>query len=149
MTHLISGIVATLIGIAVIALACYGSKKNSSKNSRCTAVTEGTVIAFEQKEYVENDHSDNPSTYIEKYYYPIYEYFVNGERYEVQSSFGKKTEDVSMLGQKKPILYNPENCSECYISGESYKKVFKIFNVVGIIILIAGLVNFLLYFLMK
>ena len=145
---LAGGIVATLVGIVVLVLSIRGSKKYVSKKQRCTSVVDGTLIRFEKKEYLNND-KDNQKNYPEIYYYPVYEYIVDGERYEVQSSFGKQKEDMTLLGVRKQIFYNADNCSECYIIGEDMKKAYKVINAVGIILLIVGVVNFLLFFLAK
>lgn len=147
MIFLLSGIAVTVIGVVVLILAIYGNKKYISKNIRCTASTDGTLVRYEKKNFVENN-SDG-STYNESYFYSVYEYFVNDQRFEVQSGYGKRTITEPLIGQKKQIWYNPENCSECFISGEDLSKAYGIAKIIGIVLIAVGVVDLLAYLATK
>ena len=76
-------------------------------------------------------------------YFPVYEYFVNENKYEVlgrvgiQPYFGETKEEKvdSLIGQKKEIIYNPLNCAECLVKEDNINSAFKVVKVLGILFL--------------
>lgn len=143
MTYLICGIVAAIIGMAFIVFSIYGKKNYYLKKQRCTATADGKLIRFAKKEYQRG--GDDDPTYYDLCYFPVYEYTVDGQRYEVQGSRGRSKPDESLIGQSQQILYNPEKCSESYVSGENIKHAFTIIQVVGIILIVVGIINLSLF----
>ena len=144
MTTLFAGIICILVGIGLLIFAVYGRKKYLAKRERCTAKVDGRIVRLAEK--VHSRDSDDYPTSFETYYYPIYEYFVAGQKYEVQSANGKSKADQSLIGQTKQICYNPNNCAESYVNGENANLAFNIAKILGIILVVAGLINILMYF---
>ena len=145
MTYLITGIVGIVVGLAVLILSIYVKKSHNSKQKRCTAVVDGKLTSFAKKEFMRDDDTSNFSDVC---YYPVYEYFVDGKRYEVQSSRAMKKADKTLLGQVKQICYNPKKCSESYVSGENIKIAFATMKIVSVIFFAIGVGSLLMYFLL-
>ncbi len=151
---LISGIVATLGGIIALFFSIFGNKGYYNKKERCTAITEGTIIRFEIRRH---KYNNNGTRYYDVVYYPIYEYFVNDNKYEVMQRIGiqvyyKETKEEkvdSLLGTKKEIFYNPNNYAESYVSGEDINFAYKTAKLLGTILLVIGIIELLIFLLSK
>lgn len=150
---LFSGIIGILFGLIVLLFSIYGKKSYLEKKSKCIATTEGTIIRFEKRRYINNSENH---TY-ETIYYPVYEYIVNGKKYEVMGRYGKgvyyketiEEKVYSLMGQKKDIFYNPTNYCESYVSGEDLNSSYKIAKILGIILLVIGIFNLLIFLILK
>ena len=92
---------------------------------------ESTIIDYEKHEDSDGDES----------YYPIVEYYVDGQRYTTQSHIGSGKPSI---GEKIIIKYDPNNPSNALVpigsSGEIFGKIVgTIITVIGISLLISSL----------
>ena len=140
------GFIVILIGIFLLYIAVFGNREYIEKRKRCTAITEGTFITFVEKELPET-HFDQ--TYYVKYYFPVFEYFVDENRYEVQSNFGETKAEESFINQKKKICYNPNKYEESYVSGENLNKAYCVIKIASVIFLGAGIIDIILFFIIR
>ena len=120
---LIEGIISCLISLGLRFLYTSTVKYDSDMKKRCIAAANSTFVAFAKKEI--RSHFDGPPIY-NKYFFPIYEYYVNGNRYEVQSSNGIGKDDVK----------------------EDISEGFKTIKMLEIIFFALGLFFIILYFLL-
>lgn len=143
---IIVGIIGISIGLFLLWFAINSEKEYLKKKSRCTAITEGHFIKFNEKEHAESRFDKNH--YI-KYYYPIYNYFLNNQKYEIESSYGYRTENISSINRQKQIYYNPNKPDESYIANENLNRAYKTVKALGIIFIIAGIIDIILHFIIK
>ena len=101
-----------LLGVLLIWFGTKLWKKANAENSeyqkRYSGCTTLRVIGVEKQEREERD-SNEPGeiTYVTSYT-PIYEYTVNGQRYEYHTRLGSSI-DQYPVGKEYPGYYNPEN----------------------------------------
>lgn len=143
---LVCGIVGILIGILLEFLVVFSKNHFKDMQKRCIKLVEGKFVKL-----VENKSLNLSSEYsrYEIYYYPIYEFYVDEKRYEVQSRYGHRKNDKSLVDKKKIIYYNPNDISECYIKGENLKKAYLAIKILGIILVGIGVFDIVLFFIIK
>ena len=56
------------------------------------------------------------------FYFPIYEFEVNGEKYKIRDTTGHTNQNNFEIGSIVEIKYNPENPEECYKEGDFFSK---------------------------
>lgn len=129
------------LGVIFAVLRNHSKKKFDQKKRICRNGTNATVVRIVKKRIRRSD-MDSFS------WYPTYEYYVNGIRYEKESTFGNKKK-LFQEGQLVEIYYNPANPEEFYVPAEKAEgsvMIFTIFAVtyiaIAIIILIVMLVLF-------
>lgn len=141
---LIEGIISCLISLCLRFLYTSTVKYDSDMKKRCIATANSTFVAFAKKEI--RSHFDGPPIY-NKYFFPIYEYYVNGNRYEVQSSNGIGKDDESLIEKNKLVYYNPNKYEESFVK-EDISEGFKTIKMLEIIFFALGLFFIILYFLL-
>lgn len=135
-----------LVGVFLLYIAISVERKYLKKKERCTVKGEGVLVKFREDKTTVT-HEDYIS-YI-TYYYPIYEYVVDDKKYEVESSLGESNRNIVLLGEKKEIFYNPNNCEESYISGENPNSCLNKIKILGIIFLVIVIVEILIALIIK
>ena len=113
-----------------------------SKIKYSKAVTEdaivvtGTIIAH---------YSNNVTRKYKTLYYPVYEYIVNGKKYELISNIATKKRGRN-VGTKVKIVYDPDTCEAFCVSDMRMQgRFYLIFSAVGILT-VALVTNSLLRF---
>ena len=129
-------------GIIFIALAIYLKSKTDSLITKCTSMCNG--ISNQIGEIIRETHNnlDNGPLYLkEKFYFPIYEFEVQGKKYKTRGTLEYDAQEKIKLGEIVKINYNPENPEECYKEGDPLPKAWLIFLIVGFTIIIVGLLT--------
>lgn len=104
---------------------------------KCTSNCKGILSEIYEES---KEHRNKNGRYCEKtYYFPIYEFEVNGKKYKIRDTAGNMYKESFHIGDTVEIKYNPENPNECYKEGDVFSKVWIIFLVIGIICVIEGI----------
>lgn len=140
---LLSGILGLLISLGLMYLYTYTIERNAYMKKQCTNTTTGTFIKFMEKEIRESFLSD--TTEYAKYFFPVYEYYVNEKRYEVQSMCGRRQMDESLIEKNKIVYYDPTNPEEAYIKDGSSKEILKSIKILSISFFCVGIIMILMY----
>lgn len=99
------GIVGLFFAIGI------GTIKGAEKRAKiCTAETIGTVISVAAHKSREGHDPYREVTY----YYPVFEYIVDGETYEVKPRIGD-SQNKYFIGETEPVHYNPTNPKEATV----------------------------------
>lgn len=89
----------------LVGVGCTIAEKHKAKGY---SETEGVLVNFKREESYSDDKSD-------VYYTGVYEYVVNGQKYEGSP---KKLSDKDSFKKKVKVKYNPDNPSEYVISAD-------------------------------
>ena len=110
------------IGLILIIAAPIGK----SKNNRCTAETQGTLIKI-----IETDsESGTGHAYI-------YSYYVNGIEYQIRSM--AINANVRNVGDSCTIWYNPKNPKDAIEYRYESGKIFTVMLIIGIVLAVLGM----------
>lgn len=128
------GLLLGFWGLAVIMHVCgkYAIAKIEKRKAACVGETTATVQEIKK---VRTRMGDD-YTYT---WYPIYEYYVNGEPVVQKSEFGGN-KDTFQQGQQVILYYNPDNPNEIYVPEENAEASAKVFRLVGNIFIVIGFV---------
>ncbi len=74
------------------------------------------------------------------YYFPIYEYEFENEKYKIVSTSGIVTKKSIEIGKIVEIKYNPDNPVESYPVGNINSKLWLILAIIGSLIILEGIV---------
>lgn len=119
-----------LLSIIFLAISSVVKEKQKQQKKNCTEKTTAKVIKMDL-----DHHKLSYNGPYTNYWVPIFEYYVNGERYIRTGSFGYSTE-VFSKGQEVEICYNPNNPDEFYAANEEQDKVARILRLVGAILFV-------------
>lgn len=100
------------------------------KKEVCIEFTQGTII--QMKKITERSNGE----YVKRWV-PIYEYEIDGVRYERESSNSYKN-GAFEEGDKVDIYYNPDNLEELYIPAENPENTVMILTILTALFFIAG-----------
>lgn len=120
----------------IVGGAFKGSTKKLKEN--CTEITTGIITDYESKKQKDSDGN------YDTYYYPIYEYEIDGTPYTHVSSLGTNTKPIQE-GSSVEVHYNPNDKSECFIDSELKTTgiLSTVFQIVGGVLLFIGLSRFI------
>ena len=115
----IIGVVFCVIGIAML-----NNKKKKERN--CISKTYGKVT-----DIVKHERYSMNGGYVTSWY-PVIEYNIGGLKYIKEAVYGG-TQTKYAIGQDVEIYYNPKDCNEFYIAGETLPKTLgAIFTIIGV-----------------
>lgn len=125
------------IGVMCIILSIWLRHKANNLITKCTSNCKGVLneICEKLREYQDEDGHYRKK----KYYFPIYEFEVNGKKYKIRDTTGNVREKNLKIGEIVEIKYNPENPEECYKEGDAFSKAWLVFLIAGIICIIEGI----------
>lgn len=130
-------IISLLIGIAciVIGIIILVSHFNAQKTQ--TAVTTATIVRIDSELQTDSDGFDT------RYYYPVIEYTINGEKNEARLPNSGTTDSTHYkVGENVEIQYNPDNPSEMSEKGNKGGLFGGIFFIVcGFIVAIVAFIG--------
>ena len=116
-------------------------RRISESKKDCVEKTTATVVD------VEEVYKRNVDTYNYTWY-PVYEFYVNGERIVQKSVIGTGKNSVQ-TGKQTILYYNPENPHMIYVPAENQMSVSTILKIVGIVFVIcgclAGIIGFVVF----
>lgn len=126
-----------LVGIMCITLSVYLLHKANNLIAKCTSNCTGTLneICEKLREYRDEDGHNRKKIY----YFPIYEFEVNGKKYKIRDTMGNFSPKNLKIGKTVEIKYNPEKPEECYKEGDAFSKIWLVFLIVGIICIVEGI----------
>ena len=143
-------IIAIVIGVsclfwiiaAILFVCAKGVDRRISESKKdCVEKTTATVVN------VEEVYKRNVDTYNYTWY-PVYEFYVNGERVVQKSVIGTGKNSVQ-TGQQTILYYNPENPHMIYVPAENQMSVSTILKIIGIVFVIcgclAGIIGFVVF----
>ena len=117
------GLLLGFWGLAVIMYVCSKSSLTKIEERKKDCVTETTATVQDIKEECVKIVDDYNYTW-----YPIYQYYVNGESVVQKSEFGGY-KDTFQKGQQVILYYNPENPNEIFVPEEKPDTAAKIFQI--------------------
>lgn len=125
------------LGIIPFVIGCYVLTCEISNRIRCTGTVEGKVVNRVVK--VEFGLRFDVRT---NYYYPVYEYEVNGRKYFGTTKQCSRDENWYKPGDTSKISYNPDN-PEIIVSKNYYGELLYggVFALAGIILMIIGMIH--------
>ena len=121
-TNILVGIGLIVVGVIVILLGIR-------KKMRCSGRTKGRIIGLRES-YETDDEGFN-----HYYYYPQFEYVVNGQVYRGEVSTGYSKPSKIDIGGEIKVIYNPKKPSECFTKGGGFIMPF-----LGIMLIIVGVI---------
>ena len=123
------------------------AKKNEEYQQRYTGHTTLRVIRVEKNEWEEtNSNEQGPESRISvTSYTPVYEYTVNGQRYEYHTRIGSSI-DQYPIGKEYPGYYNPKNPADVTetlndITGGDNRFFSLLFFGIGVLAIIFALIR--------
>lgn len=133
-------------GMAAIMHICdkHGTARIEERKADCVAETTATVQDI--KEVCVRIVDDYSYTW-----YPIYEYYTNGELVVQQSEFGG-AQNTFQKGQQVTLYYNPNNPQEIFVPDEKPETASKIFRIMSVVCFIFGvlvIIAFLVLLIME
>ena len=103
-TNILVGAGFILVGVVVTILGIR-------KNIKCSGRTVGRIIGV--REYQETDDEG----FNHYFYYPQFEYVVNGQIYRGEGNKGYSKSNKIQIGGGIKVIYNPKNPSESFTKG--------------------------------
>ena len=119
-TNILVGAGLIVVGVIVILLGIR-------KNMRCSGRTVGRIIGV--REYQETDDEG----FNHYFYYPQFEYVVNGQIYRGEGNKGYSKSNKIQIGGNIKVYYNPQKPNESFTRGGGFILPF-----LGIMMIIVG-----------
>ena len=123
-TNILVGAGLIVVGVIVILLGIR-------KNMRCSGRTVGRIIGV--REYQETDDEG----FNHYFYYPQFEYVVNGQIYRGEGNKGYSKSNKIQIGGNIKVYYNPQKPNESFTKGGGFILPF-----IGIMLIIVGVIFF-------
>ena len=121
-TNILVGAGVIVVGVIVILLGIR-------KNMRCSGRTVGRIIGV--REYQETDDEG----FNHYFYYPQFEYVVNGQIYRGEGNKGYSKPRKIQIGGNIKVYYNPQKPNESFTKGGGFILPF-----IGIMLIIVGVI---------
>ena len=118
-----------LIGAGFIGVGALMMALGIRKNKRCSSRTVGRIIGV--REYQETDDEG----FNHYFYYPQFEYVVNGQIYRGEGNKGYSKPRKIQIGGNIKVYYNPQKPNESFTKGGGFILPF-----IGIMLIIVGVI---------
>lgn len=126
-------------GMAAIMYVCYKRSITKIEERKADCVAETTATVQDIKEVWIEIVDDYSYTW-----YPIYQYYVNGEQIVLQSEFGG-AENTFQKGQQVTLFYNPDNPKEIFVPEEKPETVSRIFKIMSVVCAAMGFLVIIIF----
>lgn len=123
-----AGFMLFVLGIVFIIIAPI----NRKRNARCSVQTEGRLMNILERE---NSNGPLPDMYV-------YSYCIEGTEYQIKSTI--RSPQANEIGDSCAIWYDPKKPKIAQPFHYSSSKIYKIILIIGIAMLVAGFVLFVL-----
>ena len=123
-TNILVGAGLIVVGVIVILLGIR-------KNMRCSGRTVGRIIG------VRECHETDDEGFNHYFYYPQFEYVVNGQIYRGEGNKGYSKSNKIQIGGNIKVYYNPQKPNESFTKGGGFILPF-----IGIMLIIVGVILF-------
>ena len=110
-----------VVGVIVILLGIRKKRRYSGR-------TVGKIIGVHESKETDDEGFNH-------YYYPQFEYVVNGQTYRGEGSTSYSKPQKIQIGGGIKVIYNPKNPSECFTKGGGFILPF-----IGIMLIIIGVI---------
>lgn len=117
-----------IIGIIFLMVAVGVSVSTERRKKDCTELISAKIVEVERSDTVSMDGLRTVS------WYPVYEYWVDGQRVRKRSHVGSAREDF-YVGQTVQVYVNPQNINLFYCPDEKTELVRNIFAGVGVLLI--------------
>ena len=119
-TNILVGAGLIVVGVIVIQLGIR-------KNIRCSGRTVGRIIGVRESQETDDEGFNH------YFYYPQFEYVVNGQIYRGEGNKGYSKSNKIQIGGNIKVYYNPQKPNESFTKGGGF-----ILPVLGIMLIIVG-----------
>ena len=119
-TNILVGAGLIVVGVIVILLGIR-------KNIRCSGRTVGRIIGVRESQETDDEGFNH------YFYYPQFEYVVNGQIYRGEGNKGYSKSNKIQIGGNIKVYYNPQKPNESFTKGGGF-----ILPVLGIMLIIVG-----------
>ena len=118
-----------LVGAGFIGVGALMMALGIRKNKRCSSRIVGRITGV--REYQETDDEG----FNHYFYYPQFEYVVNGQIYRGEGNKGYSKSNKIQIGGNIKVYYNPQNPNESFTKGGGFILPFT-----GIMLIIVGVI---------
>ena len=123
-TNIFVGAGFILVGVVVIILGIR-------KNIKCSGRTVGRIIGVRESQETDDEGFNH------YFYYPQFEYVVNGQIYRGEGNKGYSKINKIQIGGNIKVYYNPQKPNESFTKGGGFILPF-----IGIMLIIVGVILF-------
>ena len=121
-TNILVGVGLIVVGVIVILLGIR-------KNIRCSGRTVGRIIGVRESQETDDEGFNH------YFYYPQFEYVVNGQIYRGEGNKGYSKPQKIQIGGNIKVYYNPQKPNESFTKGGGFILPF-----IGIMLIIVGVI---------
>ena len=121
-TNILLGAGFILVGVVVIILGIR-------KNIKCSGRTVGRIIGVRESQETDDEGFNH------YFYYPQFEYVVNGQIYRGEGNKGYSKSNKIQIGGNIKVYYNPQKPNESFTKGGGFILPF-----LGIMLIIVGVI---------
>ena len=121
-TNIFVGAGLIVVGVIVILLGIR-------KNIKCSGKTVGRIIGVRESQETDDEGFNH------YFYYPQFEYVVNGQIYRGEGNKGYSKSNKIQIGGNIKVYYNPQNPNESFTKGGGVILPF-----IGIMLIIVGVI---------
>ena len=121
-TNILVGAGLIVVGVIVILLGIR-------KNIRCSGRTVGRIIGVRESQETDDEGFNH------YFYYPQFEYVVNGQIYRGEGNKGYSKPQKIQIGGNIKVYYNPQKPNESFTKGGGFILPF-----IGIMLIIVGVI---------
>ena len=118
-----------LVGVGLIVVGVIVILLGIRKNMRCSGRTVGRIIG------VRESHETDDEGFNHYYYYPQFEYVVNGQTYRGEGSTSYSKPQKIQIGGGIEVVYDPNEPSKCFTKGGGFILPF-----IGAMLIILGVI---------
>ena len=123
-TNILVGVGLIVVGVIVILLGIR-------KNIKCSGRTVGRIIGVRESQETDDEGFNH------YFYYPQFEYVVNGQIYRGEGNKGYSKSNKIQIGGNIKVYYNPQKPNESFTKGGGFILPF-----IGIMLIIVGVIFF-------
>ena len=123
-TNILLGAGFILVGVVVTILGIR-------KNIKCSGRTVGRIIGVRESQETDDEGFNH------YFYYPQFEYVVNGQIYRGEGNKGYSKSNKIQIGGNIKVYYNPQKPNESFTKGGGFILPF-----IGIMLIIVGVILF-------
>ena len=123
-TNILVGAGLIVVGVIVILLGIR-------KNIKCSGRTVGRIIGVRESQETDDEGFNH------YFYYPQFEYVVNGQIYRGEGNKGYSKSNKIQIGGNIKVYYNPQKPNESFTKGGGFILPF-----IGIMLIIVGVIFF-------
>ena len=117
----------SMVGVGLIAVGVIVILLGIRKKKRYSGRTVGKIIGVRESQETDDEGFNH------YFYYPQFEYVVNGQIYRGEGNKGYSKSNKIQIGGGIKVIYNPKNPSECFTKGGGFILPF-----LGIMTIIVG-----------